>query len=404
MYNRYMKYIDRPEIETLKKVVGTPDIKIITGVRRSGKSTLLKLFVEYVASKITDANIIQIDFNSIDYENLREYHALNDYIETRFIEGRTNFVLIDEVQMCKGFETAINSLHTSGKYDIYLTGSNAFLLGNDLATLFSGRVFPIELFPFSFQEYLSYHRDTGDQYQMFDRYLVDGGFPGSYIYDDLPEKNRYISEIYNTMIIRDIEQKYNVENVPMLRAVGDFLMDNVSRLTTANNIANVLSATSQSANNKTVSNYLEYFCRAFAFYKVKRYDIEGKNYLRSQDKYYLVDHTIRYAKLGTKNMNAGSIYENIVAIELLRRGYEVYVGVLHGKEIDFVAVKEGLKTYIQVSYDISEEETFSREVSALLSIKDAYPKILIARTRQAECQYEGVRIIDIADWLMEEWV
>lgn len=400
-YNLGMKYINRTQLDTLKKLVGTPDIKVITGVRRSGKSTLLKLFIEYVAQNITDVNIIFIDFSSLDYEQLREYHALNHYIEEHYLEGHQNIILIDEVQMCKDFELAINSLHASSKYDIYLTGSNAFLLGNDLATLFGGRVFPIEVFPFSFKEYLSYMRDNGDIYQMFDRYLVDGGFAGSYIYDDLPEKNRYIAEIYNTMILRDIEQKYGVENTVVLKELGDFLMDNISRLTTANNIANTLTSTRQATNNKTIGNYLDYFCKAFAFYKIKRYDVEGKKYFASQDKYYLVDHTIRYAKLGTKNMNSGSIYENIVAIELLRRGYEVYVGAMRDKEIDFVAIKQGLKTYIQVSYDISDEQTFAREISSLLSVKDAYPKILIARTRQPEYQHEGIRVVDIADWLAE---
>lgn len=397
-----MKYINRTQLDTLKKVMNTPDIKVITGVRRSGKSTLLSLFIEYLAKNITDANIIRIDFSSIDFEHLREYHALHDFIESRYLPERQNFVLIDEVQMCPDFELAINSLHASAKYDIYITGSNAFLLGSDLSTLFAGRVFPIEVFPFSFKEYLDYMRDTGDQYRMFDQYLVDGGFAGSYIYNDLPEKNRYISEIYNTMILRDIEQKYGVENIPILKEVGDFLMDNISRLTTANNITNILNSSNQKANNKTVGNYLDYFCKAFAFYKVKRYDIEGKNYLRSQDKYYLVDHTIRYAKLGTKNMNVGSVYENIVAMELLRRGYEVYVGAMREKEIDFIAIKQGAKTYIQVSYDISDKDTFDRETNSLLSIKDAYPKILIARTRQAEYQHEGIRILDIADWLLEK--
>ncbi len=396
-----MKYINRPTLNTLKKVIGTPDIKVITGVRRSGKSTLLNLFIEHIAKTITDANIIKIDFNSIEFENLREYHTLNNYVEERFLDGHQNFLIIDEVQMCPNFEIAINSLHTSAKYDIYLTGSNAFLLGSDLSTLFAGRVFPIELFPFSFKEYLDYMKDMGDQYQMFDRYLVDGGFAGSYIYNDLPEKNRYISEIYNTMIIRDIEQKYNIENTPILREIGDFLMDNISRLATANNIANTLNTSKQATNNKTVGSYLDYFCKAFAFYKVKRYDIEGKSYLRSQDKYYLVDHTIRYAKLGIKNMNSGSIYENIVAIELLRRGYEVYVGTMRGREVDFVAMKDGTKNYIQVSYDISNEDTFQREVKSLLNIKDAYPKMLIARIRQPAYQHEGIKVIDIADWLIE---
>ena len=401
MYNRGMKYIARAQLEILKKVMGTPDIKVITGVRRSGKSTLLKLFVEYVAKVVTDANIIQIDFNDIAFEDLREYHALNDYIEARYLEGRQNLVFIDEVQMCDGFERTINTLHASGKYDLYITGSNAFLLGSDLATLFSGRVFPIEVYPFSFREYLQYMRDDGDRYQMFDKYLTDGGFAGSYIYNDVPEKVRYIAEVYDTMILRDIEQKYGVENATILREVGDFLMDNISRLTTANNIANVLNASRQATNNKTVGAYLDYFCRAFAFYKVKRYDIEGKNYLRSQDKYYLVDHTLRYAKLGTRNMNVGNVYENIVAMELKRRGYEIYVGTLRAGEIDFVAMKQGSKTYIQVSYDIGEEETFLREVKPLLGIKDAYPKMLIARTRQSEYQHEGVRVVDIADWLTE---
>lgn len=395
-----MKYINRSELEILKKVMGTPDIKIITGVRRSGKSTLLKLFIEYVAKTITDANIIHIDFNDIDFENLREYHSLNDFIESRYLKNHQNFVLIDEIQMCKGFEYTINSLHASGKYDIYLTGSNAFLLNSDLATLFAGRVFPIEIYPFSFKEYLDYERDTGDRYEMFDKYLTYGGFAGSYIYNDLPEKYRYISEIYDTMIIRDIEQKYSIENPTVLREIGEFLMDNISRLTTANSIANTLSSSKQTTNNKTVSAYLDYFCKAFAFYKIKRYDIEGKNYLRSQDKYYLVDHTLRFAKLGTKNMNTGNTYKNIVAIELLRRGFEIYIGTMRNHEIDFIATKQDSKIYLQVSYDISDEETFKRETSSLLSIKDAYPKYLIARTREGLWTYEGIKIIDIADWLL----
>lgn len=394
-----MKIIEREYLKTLEKVIGTPDIKVITGVRRSGKSTLLNSLKEHIATKITNANIIHIDFNDIRFEKLQEYHKLNDYIESRHLANTENFILIDEVQMCEGFEKAINSLHNSKKYDIFITGSNAFLLSSDLATLFAGRVFPIEIYPFSFKEYLAYQRDIGDQYQMFDKYLVDGGFAGSYIYNDYPEKSRYISEIYDTLILRDIEQKYNLQNPTLLRKIGDYLLDNISRTTTGRNITNVLNSDGADTNNKTVGNYLNYFVNAFAFYKVKRYDIEGKDYLRSQDKYYLVDHTLRSAKLGTKDANTGNIYENIVAIELLRRGYEIYVGAMRGREIDFVATKGSEKLYFQVSYDISIPETLERETSSLLSIKDAYPKYLIARTREAEWTYEGIRIIDIADWL-----
>ena len=397
-----MKIIERDYLKTLTRVIGTPDIKVITGVRRSGKSTLLTNLKEHIAKEITNANIIHIDFNNIQFEGLQEYHKLNDYIESHYISNAQNFLLIDEVQMCQGFEKAINSLHNSQKYDIFITGSNAFLLGNDLATLFAGRVFPVEIFPFSFKEFLSYEHSKMDQYKMFDRYVINGGFAGSYIYNDLPEKRRYISEIYDTLIIRDIEQKYGSQNPTLLQKIGDFLLDNISRTTTGRSITNILNSEGAETNNKTVGSYLSYFTNAYAFYKIKRYDVEGKEYLRSQDKYYLVDHTIRTSKLGAKNINTGNIYENIVAIELLRRGYNVYVGTLRGKEIDFVAEKDSEKLYFQVSYDITSEETFNRETTSLLSIKDAYPKYLIAHTHEPEWTFEGIKIIDIADWLTQE--
>lgn len=398
-----MRIINRAQLETLKKVLGTPDIKVITGVRRSGKTTLLQLFEEYVAQHITNASITHINFNELEFEPLKDYHSLNDYVESRYSEGKQNFLFIDEVQLCHNFELAINSLHASGKYDIYLTGSNAFLSNNNLATLFVGRVFPIEVFPFSFQEYLTYHNSTTTddftRYSLLDKYLLDGGFAGSYVYDDAFEKSRYLETIYDTMIVRDIQQRYDLQNAALLTDIGNYLLDNISRLTTANNITNILNSTQKYTNNKTVSSYLQYFCDSFAFYKVKRYDIEGKNYLRSQDKYYLCDHTLKFAKLGTKNINYGSVYENIVAIELLRRGYEIYIGTLRDKEVDFVAILQDQKLYFQVSYDISDESTLKREVTPLLTIKDAYPKYLLARTRQPEQNYEGIKILDLADWL-----
>lgn len=402
-----MKIIQRNYLETLKKVMGSPDIKVITGVRRSGKSVLLQTFEEYVAREITNANIIHIDFNDIHFEPLQEYHALHDYIEERYQTGLQNFLFIDEVQMCTDFERTINSLHNSAKYDIYLTGSNAFLLSSDLATLFRGRVFALEIFPFSFKEYLAYQElnhpeATTNPSSLFNQYLLDGGFAGSYIYNDLPEKYRYIANLYDTMIIRDIEQKYNIKNLPILQKVSDYLIDNISRLTTGRTITNTLISARQDTSNKTIEAYLSYLCNAFAFYKVKRYDIQGKTYLRTQDKYYLCDHSIKYAKLGTKNFNYGNTYENIVAIELLRRGYEIYVGTLYDKEIDFVAKRQDEKIYIQVSSNLSEEETFTREISPLLKIRDAYSKLLIARTREPERQYEGIRILDIADWLLSD--
>lgn len=396
-----MKLIQREYyMEKIISVIGTPDIKVITGVRRSGKLKLLEAFKLFLVSTVPDCNIIHINFNLPDYEDLLTYRKLYDWINNHYKENVMNFVLIDEVQMCDGFEKAINGLHASEKYDIYITGSNAFLLSSDLATLFTGRTFEIKVYPFSFKEYVEYFQLT-DRYNALSEYLKEGGMAGSYVYSNQEAKYDYIEDVFNTLIIRDIRKKYKIRNVQMMNQIVDFLMDNISNLTSARNIADILGKSNQKVHHTTVGTYIEYLCNAFAFYKIRRYDIRGKKYLASNDKYYLSDHAFRYAKLGTRNMDYGRMLENIVAIELLRRGYEVYVGVLYKKEIDFVAIKRSEKLYIQVSDNITDSKTFEREVSPLLQIKDAYPKMLIARTRNDEYQYEGIRIMDIADWLLQ---
>ena len=391
-----MKLIKREYLKDLIDVIGTPDIKIITGVRRSGKSKLLEMFKNYIIENIKNYNIIGINFNLVKFDNLRDYISLNNYIEKQYIEGKNNFVLIDEVQMCKEFERTINSLHAEEKFDIYITGSNAFLLSSDLATLFTGRTYEIQIYPFSFKEFIEYFKYENIQ-DAFEKYVLEGGMSGSYIYNDVKQKYNYINEVYNALIVRDIQQKYNIQNIGLMDSLTEFLMDNVSNLTSYRKVANKLNENNINTNDKTISNYINYLCDAFAFYKIRRYDIQGKRYLSSVDKYYLVDQTFKYAKLGTKNMNYGRIYENIVAIELLRRGYEVYVGELYNAEIDFVAMKMNEKIYIQVSDNISDDKTFEREVRPLLKIKDAYPKMIISRTRHEDYQYEGIQIYDLAN-------
>ena len=376
-----MKLIKREYLKDLIDVIGTPDIKIITGVRRSGKSKLLEMFKNYIIENIKNYNIIGINFNLVKFDNLRDYISLNNYIEKQYIEGKNNFVLIDEVQMCKEFERTINSLHAEEKFDIYITGSNAFLLSSDLATLFTGRTYEIQVYPFSFKEFMKYFNYENAQ-DAFEKYVLEGGMAGSYIYND-------------------VNKKYNIQNIGLMDSLTEFMMDNVSNLTSYRKIANILNQASINTNDKTIANYINYLCDAFAFYKIRRYDIQGKRYLSSVDKYYLVDQTFKYAKLGTKNMNYGRIYENIVAIELLRRGYEIYVGELYNAEVDFVAMKMNEKIYVQVSDNISDDKTFEREVRPLLKIKDAYPKILIARTRHDDYQYEGIQIYDLANWLLK---
>lgn len=223
---------------------------------------------------------------------------------------------------------------------------------------------------------------------------------GSFVYKSTEEKYAYIKDVFDTLITRDIVQKYKIKNEVLLNKLNDFMLDNISSEVSVRKIAGILTSNQEKTNDKTIGSYLNYLCNAFAFYKVRRYDIRGKKHLASQDKYYLADHSFRYAILGTKNMDYGRVYENMVCIELLRRGYEVYTGVLYKKEIDFVAIKQSEKIYIQVSDDISSPETLEREVTPLLSIKDAYPKVLIARTRHEKYLYEGINIINLADFLL----
>lgn len=396
-----MKLIERRNyLESLQNLRLTPDIKVVTGVRRAGKSELIRSYMEWLKKNDKKANIIFVDFTLLSSEPLLEYHALHDHIEQHFFKGKNNYVFIDEVQLCKNFEKAINSLHAMEKYDIYLTGSNAFLLNSDLATLFTGRVMTIQVFPFSFAEFRAYFGEQELQSQL-DQYVLDGGLAGSYVYATPQEKTNYVREVFKTIMERDIVQRYKLSDAFLLNKIMEYLMDNVSNTTSSRSVAGILQSEQMKTNHVTVGNYIDYLCRTFLFYQVKRYDIHGKEYLRMIDKYYLVDSGFRYAILGSRNMDYGRIYENLVALELLRRGYEIYVGKLYQKEVDFVAMRGSEKIYIQVSDDISSPDTFKREYEPLLQIKDAYPRYIIARTRKPQYDYQGIQVIDLAKWLIE---
>ena len=398
-----MKMIERSTyLSELKELMGTPDIKVITGVRRCGKSKLLEAFISTIIDTDPNANIIHINYNLTEFEDIREYHALEKYVEERYEPEFNNYLLIDEIQMCASFELSINSLHAKEKYDIYVTGSNAFLQSSDLATLFVGRTYEIHIFPFSFREYMQYY-PSESIYGSFTKYLTEGGMAGSYLYKNETQKYRYInSEVLNALVVRDIVRKYKIRNEQLLHKLIDFLMDNIGNKTSIQSIVNVFNSEKSPIDYKTAAKYIDCLCKSFAFYRIRGYDVRGKKYLRSEDKYYLSDQSFKYARLGTKNMDYGHVLENVVAVELLRRGYEVYIGVMKNAEIDFIAMKNGTKTYIQAAYDISEEKTFNRETSSLMKIHDAYPKILIARTYQPEFVYEGIRIIDAAEWLTSQ--
>lgn len=397
-----MKTIVRERyLERIKALKDTPDIKIITGIRRSGKSKLMQAYIEFLKKDFEDTNIIFIDYMDMEFEEIKEYHALHKYVEDRYDKEKKNYLFVDEVQLCPKFELAINSLYSKNKYDIYITGSNAFLLSADLATLFTGRYIEIHMFPFSFKEYCKYYSDEKDKNKLFEGYFIQGGLAGSYAYNTDLDRITYIKEVYETIVNRDLVQKYNLPDTGVFRQLSEFLMDNISNLTSPNRVSDILTANEVSTNHVTIGKYIKYLCNAFIFYDIKRYDIRGKKYLETSDKFYMCDTGMRYAILGSRNMDYGRVYENIVCVELLRRGYEVYVGKLYQKEIDFVAQRGSEKIYIQVSDNISVRETFEREYLPLLQIKDAYPKMIIARTKHPKYTYEGIEIYDIAEWLLE---
>ena len=396
-----MKIIERKEyLDRLIRLKDTPDIKIITGLRRSGKSELVRAYMEWIRSN-EDTNIIYVDFADLKFDDLKTYKELYNFCEGQYIDGKTNVIIVDEVQMCEKFELAINSLYNSRKYDIYITGSNAFLLSSDLSTLFTGRFIEIPVYPFSFAEYCEYYGYDSNTANVLDSYVMNGGLSGAYVYSEKEDQASYIKDVYTTIIKRDLVDKYGIKEEALLDSLTDYMMDNISNLTSASKISNVFKQNKVETNHITIGNYMKYLCSAFMFYKVKRYDIRGKKYLETSDKYYLSDLGFRYAMLGTRNMDYGRAYENIVALELLRRGYEIYVGKLYQKEIDFVAMKQNEKLYIQVSDNISDSETLERELSPLRAIKDAYPKILIANTKHDDYDIEGIKVLDLTSWLMK---
>ena len=321
------KYLDE-----LIELYGTPDIKVITGIRRSGKSVLLQEFITYLKSLNEQINIVMINLQELEFDHLLEYHALHKYIMNQYKEEMTNVLLIDEVQMCPQFELAINSIYAKGIYDIYITGSNAFLLSSDLATLFTGRTMEIKVYPFSFKEYLTYYKITDGYDDAFDQYVKIGGMPGAYAYKTEDRQYDYVRDVYSTILIRDLVEKYKIRNKLEFTNISEFMMDNIGNLLSPNNICKTLKNDQSEITRKTVSKYIGYLENAFLFYEAKRYDLKGKKYLTNNSKYYLCDSSFRYAVNGTRNMDFGRVYENIVYLELRRRDYEVYVGKLYKKD------------------------------------------------------------------------
>ena len=397
-----MQLIVRKEyLNELIELYGTPDIKVITGIRRSGKSVLLQEFVSYLQSLEKPVNIVMINLQELEFDHLLEYHALHKYVLEQYKEGMTNVLLIDEVQLCPQFELAINSIYTKGIYDIYITSSNAFLLSSDLATLFTGRTMEIKVYPFSFVEYLTYYGITDRYDEAFDQYVRTGGMPGAYVYKTEDRQYDYVGDVYSTILIRDLVEKYKIRNKSEFTNISEFMMDNIGNLLSPNNISKTLKNDQSEITRKTVSKYIGYLENAFLFYEAKRYDLKGKNIWQIIVNIIFVIHHFVMQSMVHETWTLEEFTKILFIWSCVEEDMRYMWEKLYKKEVDFVAKKREAQIYIQVSDNISDEKTFEREYSPLLAIRDAYPKMIIARTHHETYDYKGVQVVDICRWLRE---
>ncbi len=401
--------------EYLNKLIEWKDeqvIKVVTGIRRCGKSTLLELFADYLRKTgVTDDQIIFINLEALENEYLLDYKVLYQYVCDRLCKDKYTYIFLDEIQKVENFEKAVDSLYIKKNTDIYITGSNAYLLSGELATLLSGRYVEISMLPFSFKEYLEYHQ-SDDKASALAAYMSDGGFP----YVSVMERSKvktdmYIEGIYNTIIVKDIEDrqrkqesdpnKRKVTDIVLLKSIARFLANSIGNPISFKSIADYITSTGRKISQSTVSDYVEALCEAFVFYPVQRFDIGGKELMKTNQKYYIVDLGLRRHLIAKHSYDLGFSLENFVYLELLRRGYDVNVGKVGNTEVDFVAKKDDRYYYFQVTDNMTSESTFNREITPLQNIPDNYPKTILTNDRLTLGNYNGIEVVNVIDWLLE---
>lgn len=388
-------------LEELKKWKDKDLIKVITGIRRCGKSTLFELYIDYLKKcGIKDDHIISINLEFPEYD-FKDYKELYNYVNSKIKDNDMYYVFLDEVQVVDKFEKAVDGLYIKKNVDEYITGSNANLLSGELATLLSGRYIEIKMLPLSFKEYANYVQDTSLE-RLYTNYINKSSMPYALKLDDQDEVDKYLDSIYNTIIVKDIATRKKISDAAILKSIASFMFSSVGSVLSVKKIADTLTSNGRSISVHTVESYLDSLVESFIFNKVSRYDIKGKQYLQSGDKYYATDVTMRYALLGRKNIDLGHILENIVYLELVRRNYKVYIGKTGDKEVDFVAENSKGTIYFQVAYTVRDEKTLERELSALESINDHYPKFILTMDQDPEVDYNGIRKINVLDWLLGE--
>ena len=378
-------------------------IKFITGVRRCGKSSLLDLYEEYLLSTgVKTEAILRMNFESLDFDDIRDYRQLNEYITERISNEKKTYILLDEVQTVREWERAVNSLRLNTKLDIYITGSNGHLLSSELSTLLAGRYIEIHMLPLSFREFLDfndYDMDDGLK-DYFDLYLEIGSLPGlTELRDQKTAIRPYINGIYNTIIMKDIVQRNEIRDYALLENVVRFMAGNIGNHVSSKKISDYLTSSGRKTSSETVDNYLHMLQNAYVLYRVGRYDLKGKQTLKTQGKYYFVDTGIRGELVGKRGQDYGSLLENIVYFELLRRGFSVKTGAISGQEVDFVAYKPDKTAYYQVTATMLAEETRERELRALRAIPDNYEKTVLSMDKTPLTDYNGIKNVYLPEWL-----
>lgn len=389
-------------LEKLNRFRDKQLIKVVTGIRRCGKSTLLEMYKEILLNDGVDTNqIISINLEDLKYSFITDYLSLYNYINDMLVDNKKYYIFIDEVQIINEFQKAVDSLYIKKNVDLYITGSNANLLSSELATLLSGRYIEIKMLPLSFKEYKDAYQELSND-ELYQRYVSWGSLPYTVSLGNEDDISLYISSIYNDILIKDVMARKKITDESMLKSVANFAMDNIGSLISTNNIANAMTNDGRGINVRTVEKYLEGFTESYFLYKATRYDIKGKQYLKTTQKYYVADLGLRYFILGRKIGDYGHILENVVYLELLRRGYEVYIGKVDEYEIDFVAINNNGKMYIQVSETIKNKDTLDRELRSLRKINDNFEKIILTSDKIPLSNDEGIIIRNVLEWLLDK--
>ena len=391
--------------EYLNKLIALKDkkiIKVVTGVRRCGKSKLLEMYRKWLLEQgVEEERIVSINFEDLDFEDLTDYKKLHTYLKEHLVKDNMTYIFLDEIQNVEQFPKVVDSLYIKDNVDIYITGSNAHMLSSEIATLLSGRYIQIEMLPLSFKEYMISTGSMNDRGIKYVDYLQNSSFPYTLELEGQSDEIRsYLEGLYNTIVVKDIINHSKISEPMMLKSILKFIFDNIGNPLSSKKIADTMTSSGRRIDTRTVEKYLDALTESYIIYQAKRYNIKGKQYLKTLEKYYVVDIGLRLMLFGSKQIDAGRILENIVYLELLRRGYDVYVGKVDEFEVDFVAQNGKGTTYFQVALSVRDEKTLERELRSLRAIKDHYPKNLLTMDDDPEVHYDGIRRINARDWLL----